>query len=48
MEIEVHKNFAIYHYDYLLKLVEPKRCKEVLKKSVEFYKSTLTKIISHL
>lgn len=43
-EIMLHKRFADYHLLYLSKLVEPSQKKDILRKSRDFYKSTLSKM----
>jgi len=42
----LHKRFADYHLLYLSKLADPSNKVQILKKSRDFYKSTLGKMFT--
>lgn len=46
LEVKVYKSFADYHHSYLSNMVELNRVKEVLKKSCDFYRSALSKVVA--
>jgi hypothetical protein len=48
LEIKIYQSFANYHFSFLLRLVEPNKTREVLKKSLDFYKSALSKVVAQI